>query len=49
MSIVNRLFGRNSNKTSGPMTDDEAMKIINAYGKALINRKSSYGELSDLP
>jgi hypothetical protein len=31
------------------MTDAEAVKIINAYGKAIMDRKTQFGELSDLP
>jgi hypothetical protein len=31
------------------MTHDEAVKIISAYGRALMNRKSSYGDVSELP
>jgi hypothetical protein len=31
------------------MTDGEATKIISAYGKALRDRKSLYGDLSELP
>jgi hypothetical protein len=49
MGIFDRLFGRPRNTGSGPMNDHEAVKIINAYGKALMERKSSYGDLSELP
>lgn len=31
------------------MTNEEAMKIINAYGKAMEHNKSQYGDLSELP
>jgi len=31
------------------MTDAEAVKIINAYGKALTERKTPFGDLSALP
>jgi hypothetical protein len=34
---------------SGPMTNDESVKIISAYGKALMDRKSLYGDISELP
>jgi hypothetical protein len=47
MGIFERLFG--NSKHSKLMTDDEAMKIINAYGKAMMDRKTAYGELSALP
>jgi hypothetical protein len=43
MGIFDRLFGRAAKTTSAPMTDDEAIKIINAYGKAITDRKSQYG------
>jgi hypothetical protein len=49
MSIFDRLFGRAAKTTSGPMTGEEAMKIINAYGNALADRKSSFGDVSELP
>jgi hypothetical protein len=49
IGIFDRLFRRSANTTSGPMTDDKAIKIINAYGKALMDRKSAYGDVSDLP
>jgi hypothetical protein len=49
MRVFDRLFGRTRKTIPGPMTDEEAMKIINAYGKALMDRKSSYGDASELP
>jgi hypothetical protein len=49
MGIFNRLFSRATKATPAPMTDDESIKIINAYGKALMDRKSSYGDVSELP
>jgi hypothetical protein len=45
MGIFERLFG----KSTGLMTDGEAMKIINAHGKAMMDKKSAFGELSALP
>ena len=41
--------GSSSSGSSGPMSDDEAMKIINAYGKTLMERKTAFGGLSALP
>jgi hypothetical protein len=49
MGIFDRLFSRPRNSGSGPMTDYEAVKVINTYGKALIEHKSAYGDLSELP
>jgi hypothetical protein len=49
MGILNRLFNRTAKVASGAMTDEEALKIINAYGKALLDLKSSYGDVSELP
>jgi hypothetical protein len=49
MGILNRLFGGRSGVEPRGMTDDEAVKIINAYGKAMMDKKSQFGELSDLP
>jgi hypothetical protein len=49
MGIFDRLFGKSANGSTKPMTDDEAMKIINAYGKAMMDRKSTYGDVSALP
>jgi hypothetical protein len=49
MGIFNRLFAGRAGAASHGMTDAEAVKIINAYGKAIMDRKWQYGELSDLP
>ncbi|HEX3912714.1 MAG TPA: hypothetical protein VHW71_04340 [Steroidobacteraceae bacterium] len=37
------------NVTPGPMTNEESVRIISAYGKALLDRKSIYGDVSELP
>ena len=49
MGVFERLFGRSKGAAQRPMSDGEAMKIINAYGKAMMDRKSPFGEASDLP
>jgi hypothetical protein len=49
MGIFKRLFGQRAKAASSPLTDAEAVKIITAYGKALLDRKSSYGDVSELP
>ena len=49
MGIFNGFFSRSPKATPAPMTDDESIRIINAYGKALMDRKSSYGDVSELP
>lgn len=41
--------GTSPSGNSGPMTDDKAMQIINAYGKAMMDRKGPFGDLSALP
>ena len=43
------LFHRDEGATSQPMTDAESVEIISAYGKAMLDRNSPYGELSALP
>jgi hypothetical protein len=45
MGILNRLFSRTANATSGRMTDEESVKIISAYGNALLDRKSVWGPI----
>ena len=47
--MFHKLFGRTENVASRPMTDADSVKIITAYGKALLDRKSSYGDVSELP
>ena len=42
-------YARYTGRKSDPMTDAVAMTIINAYGKALVDRKSSYGDVRELP
>ena len=49
MSIFDRLFRKAAVARSTRMTDDDAMKIINSYGKAMMDRTSAYGEVSALP
>jgi hypothetical protein len=49
MSIFDRLFSKAAIAPSTRMADDDAMKIINAYGKAMMDRTSAYGDLSTLP
>jgi hypothetical protein len=49
MSIFDRLFRKAAIARSTRMTDDDAMKIINAYGKAMMDRTSAYSEVSALP
>ena len=49
MGIFDRLFRRTAKSKSGSIAHDEAIRIINAYAKALADRKSSYGDPSELP
>ncbi len=49
MGIFDRLFGRATGALPKSMTDNEAMKVINAYGKAIMEKKSVFGDLSALP
>jgi hypothetical protein len=49
MGIFARLFGRTPKGSSAQMTGEEALTIINAYGNALADRKSSFGDVSELP
>jgi hypothetical protein len=49
MGIFAQLFGNGVKAESGPMTDSEAMRIINAYGGAMVDRTCNYFELSSLP
>lgn len=49
MGVFDRLFSRTTKTISGPMTDEKATKIISAYGKMLADRKSSFGDVSELP
>jgi len=48
-NMFHRLFGRTAVAAKAPMTDAESVNIITAYGKALLDRKSSYGDISELP
>ena len=47
--MFNRLFGRTAGAAKDRMTDAESVKIITAYGKALLDRGSSYGDISEPP
>jgi hypothetical protein len=49
MGFFARLFNRIANTIPGPMTGEEAMKVINAYGNVLADRTSPFGDVSDLP
>jgi hypothetical protein len=49
MGIFKRMFRQAATAPSAPMTDADSIKIISAYGKALLDRKSSYGDESELP
>jgi hypothetical protein len=49
MGLLSRLFTKGTNDRPRPITDAEAVKIIRAYGKAIVDRNSAFADLSALP